>query len=1332
MEETGRGHELFVVHAAADREWVHGYLLPELGLPEGAVLTSAGFTPGASRAAEVERGVKRARVVVLVLSPAFLDDAWSELGELLASHARAAGAGGRLVPLVREPCRLPLRIDFLVPLDCTRQEAWAGEVGRLRALLGRDPGERPRPEQIACPYPGMVAFEQAQARFFFGRAAEVEDLARRLPRQGLVMVIGPSGSGKSSLVFAGLLPRLAAAQGAGAARPWLVRWLRPGPIPTRALAEALAARPAPTERLLLVVDQLEELFAQAPAAERDRFLAELVRLRQAPDCTLLLTLRADFYPDLMASDLWPLAEGERLELGPLRDQALRDAIAEPAAAVGVYVERALVERLLTDAAHEPGVLPLLQETMALLWEHRARRLLTLEAYRRLGGDGPGGLATALVTRADAAFAELGPERQAIARRILLRLVQLGEGRDDTRRQQPVAALRAVADDPGEFDATLRRLTRHRLLTLSGDEQGPGRDTSRADLAHEALITAWPALRGWVEEDREGLRIRARLADDVQVWTAMDRHPDGLYRGTRLGAAVDWAEGHPGQLTAAEQEFLAAGRRHQARELAEAREQAASQARAARRLRWSAAGLSLLLVLAGLATARAVASAGEERRQARIATSRFLASQGSTTAATEPELSILLNLAAYASSPTIEARLGLQNQLVRRRHVRRILTAAGVPLTGVAFSADGRVLAAGGADGRVRVWDGDGRRLLATLGPGVGRVRAVAVSADGRAVAAAGEDATWLWAVAGPGPGRPLGDRSRADALAFTADGRLLAGGPGGRVVVWDLASGRRVPLDTGDGPVEAVAATRDGGVLVLGRRGAGLWRLDGRRVATFPMPRQEPVSPEAPRGAIAVSPDGTSFAMTRPRVGTEIWDLRHRALKARDTFGGGTAIAFGKGPGNGTVAVVGTTRTAVSVYRASRDAAAGSRFPGLQVLATLSGHAGDVLGLAGRRDGTVASAGADGRAILWTTRANLNTLTDASVDGAERVAFSRDGRRLVVVDRDGIVVFDVASRARVGRLEGPVDAAVSPDGRTLASAGVGSVVALYDLDTRRLVGRLRWAAKGLSVLDAGVEVSPDGNWLAEKSQALRPEDASRQAADFQEQVVVVWDLPRRTRVAELRAGPPAFYGGDTDSDVAFGPDGGVLAFARNDARTFKDEDVDRVALWDVRGRRELGAFDAPGVQALAFAPSGDVLAAGYQDRIELRDARSLAVRQTFRVPQSTALSLSFSSDGRLLAASGFKGALLWDVSDPARVPVLAGSLVDRDGLGSGGLDSDIAFGPDGRLVAVADAGPEVVLWDLEDTDGWRRSLCQMVDRGLSDQERQRFFTDGPVPSPCPG
>ena len=214
-------------------------------------------------------------------------------------------------------------------------------------------------------------------------------------------------------------------------------------------------------------------------------------LRTRENLALVLTLRADFYPDLMTSYLWPVDASQRVEVAPLRGDALREAIAQPAADVGVQIEQSLVERLLIDAADEPGVLPLLQETMRLLWGDIEGRVLPLTAYERLnrnpaaGDTGATGLAAAIAMKADATLAALTPEQQAIARRTFLRLVQFGEGRADTRRQQTLSSLRAVDDDPVLFEQTLEHLTDNRLLTRTG---GSDRESAVVDIAHESLIT----------------------------------------------------------------------------------------------------------------------------------------------------------------------------------------------------------------------------------------------------------------------------------------------------------------------------------------------------------------------------------------------------------------------------------------------------------------------------------------------------------------------------------------------------------------------------------------------------------------------------------------------------------------------------------------------------------------------------------------------------------------------------------------------------------------------------------------------------------------------------
>jgi WD40 repeat protein len=367
--------------------------------------------------------------------------------------------------------------------------------------------------------------------------------------------------------------------------------------------------------------------------------------------------------------------------------------------------------------------------------------------------------------------------------------------------------------------------------------------------------------------------------------------------------------------------------------------------------------------------------------------------------------------------------------------------------------------------------------------------------------------------------------------------------------------------------------------------------------------------------------------------------------------------------------------------------------------------------------------------ILWTTRPSALTLTDPSIDSAGRVSFSGDGRRLLVADQDGIALFDVAKRARTAQLPLAGEAAITPDGRTLAAGGAGSVIALYDLDSRQLVAKLSWAPEGLLEANYGVQISSDGRWLIEKSQAFRWLDKARQKGSFKEQVLVVWDLPQRRKVAELRAGPSAFYGGDNDADVALSQDGRLLAYARDDAvSTDPARRLDRVAVYDLANRREVGVFDtSEEVHSLAFHPAG-VLAVGYEDRIELRDTGSLALRQTLRSPRFTTVSLSFSPDGRWLATIGSEGAYLWEVGDPSTVPVLAGALVDSD-EGSLSFDTDVAFSPDGRLLAVADGAPEVTLWDLDERN-WRETLCQLVDRDFGDAERRRFFPGGQAEPTC--
>jgi hypothetical protein len=562
--------ELFVAYAESDAEWVHGFLLPEIGLDPGTVLTPRDFRPGAMLVTELERAVETAQRTLVVLSPAFGLSHWSAFAELLATHDSLMRDSGRLIPLQLAQYDLPLRLHARVRLDCTEPSRWAGEIARLRDLLHR---EAPPAERLPCPYPGLLAFGPADAALFFGRDQETDDILRRVRQQNFLLVVGPSGSGKSSLVSAGVLPRLA-----DDAR-WLVRTLRPDAGAMDWLADAFGDEAASAsgnqlsasvdalldtepraERLLLFFDQAETIFLLPSKEDRARFLALLDRLRRVDRCVVLLAVRADFYSDLMTSVLWPLARGERVEIAPLSSTALHEAIMRPAAGVGVYLEPVLAERLLRDAGEEPGALSLVQETMVLLWERRTRRLLTVWAYEALGGQDPNGkgrsgLAVALATRADAALASLSPAQRAIARRIFVRLVQLGEGRHDTRRPQAVGALRVRGEDPALFDATLRHLTNHRLLTTSAESEEP-----TVELGHEAMITHWPTLADWIDESRASELTRRRIERDSSDWLRNGRDGGDLYRRRKLADARELAGSDEHELSQNAKRFLAAGRR----------------------------------------------------------------------------------------------------------------------------------------------------------------------------------------------------------------------------------------------------------------------------------------------------------------------------------------------------------------------------------------------------------------------------------------------------------------------------------------------------------------------------------------------------------------------------------------------------------------------------------------------------------------------------------------------------------------------------------------------------------------------------------------------------
>lgn len=445
-----------------------------------------------------------------------------------------------------------------------RETPWSSATPSVSSL-----GSAAESSLAPCPYPGLEQYAAHDVGLFYGREGEISAILGQIRFHNLFLVTGPSGSGKSSLVFAGVTPRMKRDP------HWHVISMRPDAQPTQRLKVVLGstevlpvqedtlpllvsqvlAQHKPARKLLLVIDQFEEVFTLASIEERMAFF-EMLRLLYTVEvlrnvCCTVLVMRIDFIPRLMNAGIWlDIKNRPQHFVDPLRGEMLRKAIEEPARKVGVTIEPLLVERLLADSAveHNPGVLPLLQETMVFLWSSIEAGRISLQAYREIQIGVHTGLAAAITLRAEAIYLQLSPSQQQIARRIFIRLIHFGEGRLNTRRQQSVTALYASNEDIHEFETVLDYLTKHRLLTRTIEdhghrlqpEQGLSPDTEpKVDLAHEALIDGWPRLKRWLDEQRENEVFRRRLRSKTDEWIRLGRQEGGLLDLVLLNEAESW-------------------------------------------------------------------------------------------------------------------------------------------------------------------------------------------------------------------------------------------------------------------------------------------------------------------------------------------------------------------------------------------------------------------------------------------------------------------------------------------------------------------------------------------------------------------------------------------------------------------------------------------------------------------------------------------------------------------------------------------------------------------------------------------------------------------------
>ncbi|MET9761988.1 hypothetical protein ABZ016_23525 [Streptomyces sp. NPDC006372] len=1105
--------------------------------------------------------------------------------------------------------------------------------GYVRAC-GGDPGEwasrwkeaeeqaarqvRAGEDDAAPPYRGLACFEPDDHALFFGRDRMVDELWRLVGMHRFAVLIGASGSGKSSLVRAGLIPRLEK-EIAGLGRPAALRVLTPGVEPATTYGHLLAPTAGQPESWV-VVDQFEETFTLCrDGAERARFIDLLLAARDR-DARLrvLIVVRADFYA--RCAEYRELADAlcrAGLLIGPMTADELKEVVVKPAQAAGLLVERELTARIVKEVIDQPGGLPMLSHALLETWRRRRGRLLTVAAYEAAGG-----VRGAIAASAEEVYGQMSAAQADAARQLLLRLVEPGRGTADTRRPLTRAELDEWANP--SVSSVLELLARARLLTL--DDDG-------VQLAHEALISCWPRLHGWIEQERERLLHHRRLTEAAHVWMEHDRDPGALYRGSRLARAEEIFPDHArdSALTEAERAFLAA-----ACAAREAERRAA--ARIARRSRLLVTACSGVLVVALIAGLAAWQQQRDNQRQRRDNTARRVAAVADALRTTDPRTAMRLGVTAWRLAELPETRRALLASLAQPEQDTFI-----DPVPGPGrwrFLADsGRTLFS--VDGRTwRTWNVATHRPIASGRLPAGRV--LVASPDARVLALDGDDGVRLW---------------------DTSAGQWT-GGPGRLPRDWyELgfgASGRSHLVSSADHGVQLLSV-EDGKLLFEDREVAD------RVVAT----------PNADDRLVALCPSGRS---------PQVWDIgRHRTVPgdwehARDVCGEHTTVTFGEAKGGDRDRFAVVSETGVHVW----DIRSGHKVAGIEDR--------DVEHTALSSDGAFLATVGRGELRVWRLAAPATPVFRHALNNQrlyDGLAWDPSGHVLRYLEGGTVHSLDLAAAVTPAWRDRPLDGVLlSPDGHTLATAErIGSHYRFQLRDTRD--GRLARTLpsppfpitrdRALPVLPQDtlplMAFSPDGASLAYGTSALGDNAASQR--------FTVWDVTRdrKRTTLDLATTPSAAE----VASLALGPGGRTLYASR--VPTLGDPTGE---VWDTARHRRTTAFREWASTHLALRPDGRLLVG--DNRAAALPTGPVAGQSLVQGEEIAALA--FSLDGSRLAAGDQSGRVaLWDGSVRHRLGVLRNVFPPPLGDTPEGV-SALALSPDGRTLAVGGDAGTLQLWDI--------------------------------------
>ena len=1220
------------------------------------------------------------------------------------------------------------------------------------------------------PFKGLAAFGEADAGDFFGREQLVRELADKVQDSRFVIVTGPSGSGKSSVVRAGLVPEVrdnglfvaSIIPGAHPLDELETALLRVATEPPGSLLEQLSADerglsrsikrilPDDDSELVLLVDQFEELFTQTSEDRRDQFLAALAyaATEERSRLRVVATLRADFYDrPLQHRAISELVRVNTVAVTPLSGEELDAAITRPAGRVGVSLEPALVAELVGEVRGHPGALPMLQFALTETYERRDGSRMTLAAYRGIGG-----ITGALANRADEIYTELDKSSQHHARRLFTRLITPGEGTEDTRRRVLLSELATIdAQAIDTFGAA-------RLLTFDHD---PATREPTVEVAHEALIREWPRLRGWLDDDRDGLRLHRHLGVSAEAWETSGRDEGELYRGGRLEAAEAWAKEHGEDLNEAESAFLEASIEQRRQE--EAAEQARFERQAAtnRRLRALLAGVGVLLVVALVAGAvalqqqsRADTNAREAELQSVLAADRAVEAQEQADLARENEAeavgarsaaqigrlaadaaalvqnnrvaALLLAAEAYQHEQT-PTTLGALQQVLSNTGPFMGLVGAGTPTTYVSWTDDGDLIGIGPSS--ISLYDmpsaqpsfstdvGVAHREYYHFDSQLSRLPVAASSSSGSVVAyVSADDDTRLVVLS-----IPSGDTNVAPAHSAPIEGVAMS------------EAGERVATIDSVGNVRVV----DADTL------ATIWEF-AAHPETSVLEQVVEDDVVAPNYGILPNfddwPPASTYFLDKDLLVTvrvldvRVWDLRTRSL-VNDT---GFAIPIGgfDRRGVGAFSSIAATGDGALLFGyesrvgrhdlATNDRAAGPNVPGT--------------GLVAGTPKVVAVAGGPEPGYVWF--------------------LVNDGR----VMRQHLESGEITDNYR-SRLSDPSALALHPETSTIAAGGADGIV-LFSTNGRQLLalaGHRSVAENPWISPDGSVVVGSNGN-LVSPAPYFRVTDTALLQLDTPTWLQP-WDQPEYTsggphpyviqyaQGATIRLHDPdtleptvVLDFEDNWSAQAASPDGKWMTIGIvGEVALFDTATGEKVASHPTPGRRAFSAgFSANSSQLITTFNTGaplvfsvpdlepistplddvDLIGARWTEdgkwlvtvdprqRISLRDPSTnepVHLLEGSRLPDHLSNLPAYSiGDGRYFLSAVNNAPQLWDATTGEAV---GAPFPNDEGLGMDGAD--------GLDMVVTGVGDHFLVWNL-DTSTWLGIACQAAGRNLTPEEWQRW------------